>query len=105
MMLKTYLGAVEDESGLHYLRPETAQGIFVNFANVVQVTRKKPPFGIGQIGKSFRNEITPGQLHLPYPRVRADGNGVLRQTRHGRRVAPVLDRRAHSLVHRPGPDT
>ena len=59
MMLKTYLGAVEDESGLHYLRPETAQGIFVNFANVVQVTRKKPPFGIGQIGKSFRNEITP----------------------------------------------
>ena len=62
MMLKTYLGAVEDESGLHYLRPETAQGIFVNFANVVQVTRKKPPFGIGQIGKSFRNEITPGNF-------------------------------------------
>src|SRR4029434_5484162 len=47
---------------LHYLRPETAQGIFVNFANVVQVTRKKPPFGIGQIGKSFRNEITPGNF-------------------------------------------
>ena len=62
MMLKTYLGAVEDESGLHYLRPETAQGIFVNFANVVQVTRKKPPFGIGQVGKSFRNEITPGNF-------------------------------------------
>ena len=62
MMLKTYLGAVEDESGLHYLRPETAQGIFVNFANVVQVTRKKPPFGIGQIGKSFRYEITPGNF-------------------------------------------
>jgi glycyl-tRNA synthetase len=62
MMLKTYLGAVEDESGLHYLRPETAQGIFVNFANVVQVTRKKPPFGIGQMGKSFRNEITPGNF-------------------------------------------
>jgi glycyl-tRNA synthetase len=62
MMLKTYLGAVEDESGLHYLRPETAQGIFVNFANVVQVSRKKPPFGIGQVGKSFRNEITPGNF-------------------------------------------
>ncbi len=62
MMLKTYLGPVEDESGLHYLRPETAQGIFVNFANVVQATRKKPPFGIGQIGKSFRNEITPGNF-------------------------------------------
>jgi glycyl-tRNA synthetase len=62
MMLKTYLGPIEDESGLHYLRPETAQGIFINFANVVQATRKKPPFGIGQVGKSFRNEITPGNF-------------------------------------------
>ena len=62
MMLKTYLGPVEEESGLHYLRPETAQGIFVNFANVVTTSRKKPPFGIGQIGKSFRNEITPGNF-------------------------------------------
>src|SRR5450756_2591290 len=61
-LLKTYLGPVEDEAGLHYLRPETAQGIFVNFANVVQATRKKPPFGIGQVGKSFRNEITPGNF-------------------------------------------
>ena len=47
---------------MHYLRPETAQGIFVNFANVLQASRKKPPFGIGQIGKSFRNEITPGNF-------------------------------------------
>src|SRR5690554_6076419 len=62
MMLKTTLGPVEDESGLHYLRPETAQGIFVNFANVMASARKKPPFGIGQIGKSFRNEITPGNF-------------------------------------------
>ncbi len=62
MMLKTYLGPVEDESGLHYLRPETAQGIFVNFANVMSSARKKPPFGIAQIGKSFRNEITPGNF-------------------------------------------
>jgi glycyl-tRNA synthetase len=62
MMLKTYLGPVEDESGLHYLRPETAQGIFVNFANVVQTQRMRPPFGIGQTGKSFRNEITPGNF-------------------------------------------
>jgi glycyl-tRNA synthetase len=62
MMLKTFLGPVEDESGLHYLRPETAQGIFVNFANVMGSARKKPPFGIGQIGKSFRNEITPGNF-------------------------------------------
>jgi glycyl-tRNA synthetase len=62
MMLKTHLGPVEDESGLHYLRPETAQGIFVSFANVMGAARKKPPFGIGQIGKSFRNEITPGNF-------------------------------------------
>jgi glycyl-tRNA synthetase len=62
MMLQTYLGPVQDESGLHYLRPETAQGIFVNFANVMGAARKKPPFGIGQIGKSFRNEITPGNF-------------------------------------------
>lgn len=62
MMLKTYLGPVEDESGLHYLRPETAQGIFINFANVLTAARMKPPFGIGQIGKSFRNEITPGNF-------------------------------------------
>jgi glycyl-tRNA synthetase len=61
-LLKTYLGPVEDESGMHYLRPETAQGIFVNFANVLNAARMKPPFGIGQIGKSFRNEITPGNF-------------------------------------------
>ncbi|WP_371177018.1 glycine--tRNA ligase [Buchananella felis] len=61
-LLKTFLGPVDDEAGLHYLRPETAQGIFVNFANVMTSARKKPPFGIGQIGKSFRNEITPGNF-------------------------------------------
>ena len=62
MMLKTHLGPVESEDGLHYLRPETAQGIFVNFANVLTTSRRKPPFGIAQIGKSFRNEITPGNF-------------------------------------------
>ena len=61
-LLKTYLGVLEDESGLHYLRPETAQGIFLNFANVVTSQRMKPPFGIAQVGKSFRNEITPGNF-------------------------------------------
>lgn len=61
-LMKTYLGAVDDETGLHYLRPETAQGIFVNFANVMTTSRMKPPFGIAQIGKSFRNEITPGNF-------------------------------------------
>jgi glycyl-tRNA synthetase len=62
MMLKTHLGPIETEEGMHYLRPETAQGIFVNFANVVTTARKKPPFGIAQTGKSFRNEITPGNF-------------------------------------------
>jgi glycyl-tRNA synthetase len=61
-LLKTYLGVIDDESGLHYLRPETAQGIFLNFANVVTSQRMKPPFGIAQMGKSFRNEITPGNF-------------------------------------------
>ena len=61
-LLKTYLGPVDDEQGLHYLRPETAQGIFVNFKNVMTSARMKPPFGIANIGKSFRNEITPGNF-------------------------------------------
>ncbi len=61
-LLKTFLGPVEDDEGLHFLRPETAQGIFVNFLNVMQSARKKPPFGIGQVGKAFRNEITPGNF-------------------------------------------
>jgi glycyl-tRNA synthetase len=61
-LLKTHLGPVETDEGLHYLRPETAQGIFTNFLNVQTTSRKKPPFGIGQIGKSFRNEITPGNF-------------------------------------------
>jgi glycyl-tRNA synthetase len=61
-LLKTFLGPVASDEGLHYLRPETAQGIFVNFSNVLTTSRKKPPFGIGQIGKSFRNEITPGNF-------------------------------------------
>ncbi len=62
MMLKTHVGVVEDETGLHYLRPETAQGIFINFLNVAGAARMKPPFGIAQTGKSFRNEITPGNF-------------------------------------------
>jgi glycyl-tRNA synthetase len=61
-LMKTYLGPVESDEGLHYLRPETAQGIFVNYRNVETAARKKPPFGIAQTGKSFRNEITPGNF-------------------------------------------
>ncbi len=62
LMFKTHVGPVEDGAAAAYLRPETAQGIFVNFANVQTTSRKKPPFGIAQIGKSFRNEITPGNF-------------------------------------------
>ncbi|MCL2592417.1 MAG: glycine--tRNA ligase [Defluviitaleaceae bacterium] len=62
LMFKTHAGVTEDAKNVVYLRPETAQGIFVNFKNVQRTTRKKMPFGIGQIGKSFRNEITPGNF-------------------------------------------
>ena len=62
LMFKTFMGPVEDTASEVHLRPETAQGIFVNFANVVNSTRKKLPFGIAQIGKAFRNEITPGNF-------------------------------------------
>ncbi|HLX32211.1 MAG TPA: glycine--tRNA ligase [Gaiellaceae bacterium] len=62
LMFETHVGALQDESSTAYLRPETAQGIFVNFKNVAQLARRKPPFGIAQIGKSFRNEITPGNF-------------------------------------------
>lgn len=62
LMFKTFMGPVEDSAAVVYLRPETAQGIFVNFLNVQQATRQKVPFGIAQIGKAFRNEITPGNF-------------------------------------------
>ena len=62
LMFETQVGALQDESSAAYLRPETAQGIFINFKNVAQLARRRPPFGIAQIGKSFRNEITPGNF-------------------------------------------
>jgi len=62
LMFKTFFGPVEEEAAAVYLRPETAQGIFLNFANVMDTARKKLPFGIAQIGKAFRNEITPGNF-------------------------------------------
>jgi len=62
LMFKTFAGPVEGSGAEVYLRPETAQGMFVNFSNVLQTSRKKPPFGIAQVGKSFRNEITPGNF-------------------------------------------
>jgi len=62
LMFKTFMGPVEEDAGVVYLRPETAQGIFVNFQNVLNTTRKRLPFGIAQIGKAFRNEITTGNF-------------------------------------------
>jgi len=62
VMFKTFMGPVEDSASVVYLRPETAQGMFVNFDNVLQTTRKRMPFGIAQQGKSFRNEITTGNF-------------------------------------------
>ncbi|HEY1456994.1 MAG TPA: glycine--tRNA ligase [Solirubrobacteraceae bacterium] len=62
LMFETTIGPVKESGAIAYLRPETAQGIFINFKNVLQFSRKKPPFGIAQIGKSFRNEITPGNF-------------------------------------------
>ena len=62
MMFKTHIGVTEESKSVVYLRPETAQGVFVNFKNVQRATRKKLPFGIANMGKSFRNEITPGNF-------------------------------------------
>src|SRR6478736_5235760 len=62
LMFETTVGPVKDSGSIAYLRPETAQGIFINFKNVLQFARVKPPFGIAQVGKSFRNEITPGNF-------------------------------------------
>ena len=83
LMFKTHAGPVEGAGPRGLPAPETAQGMFLNFKNVLETSRKKPPFGIAQVGKSFRNEITPGQLRVPHPRVRADGDGVLRPARRG----------------------
>src|SRR4051794_27928650 len=62
LMFETHVGALQGEASAAYLRPETAQGIFINFKNVAQLARRKPPFGIAQFGKAFRNEITPGNF-------------------------------------------
>ena len=102
MMLKTYLGPVESEEGMHYLRPETAQGIFVNFLNVQTTARRKPPFGIGQMGKSFRNEITPGNFIFRTREFEQMEMEYFVEPGTDEEVAPVLDRRAHALVRRPG---
>ena len=81
LMFKTHAGPVEDEGAVAYLRPETAQGMFINFANVLQTTRKKPPFGIAQVGQVVPQRDHPAELRVPHPRVRADGDRVLRAAR------------------------
>ncbi|MFR5960568.1 MAG: glycine--tRNA ligase [Bacteroides stercoris] len=80
LMFTTEMGSTSEGAMKVYLRPETAQGIFVNYLNVQKTGRMKIPFGIAQIGKAFRNEIVGAPVHLPYARVRADGNAVLRKT-------------------------
>ena len=100
-LLKTYLGPVEDEEGLHYLRPETAQGIFINFANVMTTAAQEAAVRHRPDRQELPQRDHPGQLHLPHPRVRADGDGVLRRAGHGRGVARVLAEDALGLVHRP----
>ncbi|GAA3065034.1 hypothetical protein GCM10020000_55930 [Streptomyces olivoverticillatus] len=102
-LLSTHLGPTQDTGSVAYLRPETAQGIFTNFAQVQQTSRKKPPVRHRPDGQVLPQRDHPRQLHLPHPRVRADGDGVLRQAGRGRAVAGVLDGAALGLVHRPRP--
>ena len=90
LMFKTFMGPVETESSVVYLRPETAQGSYVNFLNVQTAARQKVPFGIAQIGKAFRNEITPGNFIFRTPGVRAGRDAVLRGTRDGRGVVRAV---------------
>ena len=82
LMFRTFMGPVEDTGHEVFLRPETAQGIFVNFQNVLNSSRKKLPFGIGQIGKAFRNEITPGNFTFRSREFEQMEVEVLRQTRY-----------------------
>ena len=83
LMFKTFMGPVEDSAATIYLRPETAQGTYVNCLNIQQATRQKIPFGIAQTGKAFRNEITPGNSSSA-PASSSSGDAVLcRQGRHG----------------------
>ena len=101
LMFETFMGPVRDDAARIFLRPETAQGIFVNFKNVLQFSRKKPPFGIAQIGKAFRNEITPGNFIFRTREFEQMEIEFFVPPAEARDVAPALDGRAHALVHRP----
>ncbi len=98
LMFRTFMGPVEDTASTVYLRPETAQGIFVNFQNVLNASRLKLPFGIGQIGKSFRNEITPGNFLFRTREFEQMEMEFFVQARRRPALARVLESRALRLV-------
>ena len=98
LMFQTQVGALEDASSTAYLRPETAQGIFINFKNVLQLARRKPPFGIAQVGKSFRNEITPGNFLFRVREFEQMEMEFFVPPAEAERVVPLLGRRAVRLV-------
>ena len=101
LMFETHVGPVAGEGSEVYLRPETAQGIFINFKNVLQFARKKPPFGIAQIGKSFRNEITPGNFIFRTREFEQMEMEFFVPPGDAEQLVPDLDRGARALVHRP----
>ena len=101
LMFETTSARSRTRRPIAYLRPETAQGIFINFKNVLQFARKKPPFGIAQIGKSFRNEITTGNFIFRTREFEQMEMEFFVPARRGAEVARALDGRADALVHRP----
>ena len=101
LMFKTHVGPVEETGVGRLPAARDRAGHLHQLQERPAVRRKKPPFGIAQVGKSFRNEITPRQLHLPHARVRADGDGVLRPAGRGAAVVRVLEAGALRLVHAP----
>ena len=98
LMFETTIGPVKESGTSVYLRPETAQGIFINFKNVLQIARRRPPFGIAQVGKSFRNEITPGNFLFRTREFEQMEMEFFVPPGPGGRVVPLLGRRARGLV-------
>ena len=96
LMFKTFQGVTEDAKNELYLRPETAQGIFVNFNNIQRTTRKKVPFGVCQIGKSFRNEITPGNFIFRIREFEQMELRILLQAGHRSGMVRILARLLHA---------
>ena len=101
LMFETFMGPVREDAAKVYLRPETAQGIFVNFKNVLQFARKKPPFGIAQIGKAFRNEITPANFIFRTREFEMMEIEYFVPEQRRRCLAPAVDGGPDALAHRP----